>query len=115
MASVDSATKRRNECLKNIREIESKLGSIEVINFIQQTKLPAERTKFFDLKSEIAIRRSKLEIEILDTIAIRLERLEDDLNQGITNVNTELSNLKNITEVLKAIDVLVGVLSRIFV
>ncbi len=113
MTTVDSAT-QRNEYLRKIREIESQLGSLEVIGFIQ-TQPPAERAKFFDLKSEIAIRRSKLEIAILDSIAMRLQQLEGDFNQGIANVNTELSNLKNITEVLRTIDVLVGVLSRIFV
>jgi hypothetical protein len=113
MATNDSAT-QRNEYLTNIRAIESQLGSLEVIGFIQ-TQPPAERAKFFDLKSEIAIRRSKLEIAILDTIALRLQQLEGDFKQGITNVNTELDSLKNITEVLRTIDILVGVLSRIFV
>ncbi len=113
MTVNDSATKK-NQYLNNIREIESQLGSLEVIGLIQ-TQPPAERAKFFDLKSEIAIRRSKLEIAILDTIAMQLQQLEGDFKQGIANVNTELSNLKNITEVLRTIDLLVGVLSRIFV
>jgi hypothetical protein len=69
--AVNNSADRRNEYLNNIRAIESQLGSLEAIGFIQ-TQSPAEWAKFFDLKSEIFIRRSKLEIVILDTIALQL-------------------------------------------
>jgi hypothetical protein len=105
---------QRNEYIRELREIEAQLSSVETIGFIQ-TQSPGNRSKFFDLKSEIAIRRSKLEIARLDTIALRLQQLEGDFKQGITNIGSAIDSLSNITEVLSTIDLLVGVLSRIFV
>lgn len=72
-------------------------------------------SKFFDLKSEIAIRRSRLEIARLDTITVRLQQLEGDFKQGIDSIEAAIDNLNNIIEVLSTIDLLVGVLSRIFI
>lgn len=105
---------QRNEYIRKIRELESRLGSVEAIGFIQTQSLE-NRSKFFDLKSEIAIRRSRLEIARLDMIAVRLQQLEGNFKQGMTNIETAIDNLNNITEVLSTIDLLVGVLSRIFV
>jgi hypothetical protein len=113
MMSIDQSS-QRNEYIQKLREIEARLGSVEVIGFIQTQPLE-DRSKFFDLKSEIAIRRSRLEIARLDTIAVRLQQLEGDFKQGINNIESAINNLNNISEVLSTIDFLVGVLSRIFV
>jgi hypothetical protein len=113
MTNTDSSI-QRDEYIRKVRELEAQLGSVEVIGFIQ-TQSPSDRSKFFDLKSEIAIRRSRLEIARLDTIALRLQQLAGDFKQGITNIESAIDNLNNITEVLSSIDLLVGVLSRIFV
>jgi hypothetical protein len=105
---------QRNQYIRELREIEAQLGSVETIGFIQAQSLE-NRSKFFDLKSEIAIRRSRLEIARLDTIVLRLQQLEGDFKQGMTNIEAAIDSLNNITEVLSTIDLLVGVLSRIFV
>ena len=113
MADVDLSI-QRDEYIRELRAIESRLGSVEVIGFIQ-IQTPENRAKFFDLKSEIAVRRSRLEIARLDTIALRLKQLESNFKQGITNLEDTIDSLNNISEVLSTIDLLVGVLSRIFV
>ncbi len=113
MINIDSSS-QRNEYIRKTREIEIRLGSVETIGFIQ-TQSPENRSKFFDLKSDIAIRRSRLEIARLDMIALRLQQLEGDFKQGMINLEAAIDNLNNISEVLNTIDLLVGVLSRIFV
>jgi hypothetical protein len=70
---------------------------------------------FFDLKSELAITRSKLRRAILDQIAFKLESLEKQFKDGIENINNELSALSNADDILMAIDSLLGVLARVFV
>ena len=113
MASTNQSDKR-DEYIRELRSIESSLGSAEIIGFIQAQN-SQDRAKFFDLKSDIAICRSRLERERLDTIAVRLEQLGDGFNQGISNLKNELENLKNIAEVLSVINILVGTLTRIFI
>jgi molecular chaperone GrpE (heat shock protein) len=113
MTQTNQADKR-DEYIRKLREIESSLGSAETIIFIQEQN-NQDRAKFFDLKSDIAICRSRLERERLDMIALRLEQLGNDFNKGISNLKDELSKLEDITEILSVIDILVGTLTRIFI
>jgi molecular chaperone GrpE (heat shock protein) len=113
MTQINQADKR-DEYIRELRAIESSLGSAETILFIQEQNA-RDRAKFFDLKSDIAICRSRLERERLDTIALRLEQLGNDFSQGISNLKNALNNLDNITEILSVIDILVGTLTRIFI
>ncbi len=113
MTQTNQANKK-DEYIRELRAIESSLGSAEKIVFIQEQN-DQDRAKFFDLKSDVAICRSRLERERLDTIAFRLEQLENDFNQGISNLKNALNNLNNITEILSLIDILVGTLARVFI
>ncbi len=114
MATINQTKVTRDKYLQDIEELELLLGSPEVIGYVQDQS-PEYMRKFFDLKSELAITRSKLRRAILDQIAFKLESLENQFKDGIENVNSKLNELSNSNEILAAIDSLVGVLARVFV
>ncbi len=114
MATINQDKVTRDKYLQSIEEIELILGSPKVIGYIQDQN-SENMKKFFDLKSELAITRSKLRRAILDQIAFKLESLESQFKDGVKNVNNELDALSNVNNILMAIDSLLGVLARVFV
>jgi microsomal dipeptidase-like Zn-dependent dipeptidase len=114
MANSNSATvKRINEYIQSLEDLDLLMGSIEVISIIQD-KSQEERKKFFEFKNELAITKNRLRMERLEKIAFKLENLENQFKNGIENVNNELENIGNISEALKLLDTLLGVVARIF-
>jgi hypothetical protein len=114
MATINQVKVTRDKYLQDIEELELFLGSPDVIGYIQDQS-PENRRKFFDLKSELAITRSKLRRAILDQIAFKLEALENQFKDGVKNINSELDTLRNTNDILAALDSLLGILARVFV
>ena len=111
--AISNSRKKLDEYIQSLEDLDLLMGSIEVIGFIQGES-PEEITKFFESKNELAITINRLRIERLERIAFKLEKLENQFKDGIENVNNEIEKLESANEILKLIDVLLGVTARIF-
>ena len=113
MTQLDRSDKR-NQYIKQLRDIKYLLGSVEMFGFIQ-TQSKQNSDKFFALENKISIVLSAIEREELDAIALQLEQLGKDFSQGISNLKDALNDLKNTTEIFGSIDMMIGILARIII
>lgn len=105
---------KRDDYIRKLRDVEHSLGSAKTIGFIL-TQSEQDRARFFKLQTAISNFKSSLERDKLDAIALQLEQLEKDFSQGISNLESALDRLNNTTEILSKIDIVVGILTRIFI
>jgi hypothetical protein len=110
--TIDEIVIKRDSSIQELLRIESILGSVEVIGFIQGQN-DEDRQIFFDHKSDIAICRSKMRRARLEDIASQLDKLENRFQQAIEDIKDEVDRLDNIKDLLRKIDLLVGIISRV--
>lgn len=105
----------RDERLEQLEKQERELNSSSVQLFWEDVKKrdPVKAEKFFRERRAIIVQRIKLENVILTKIARSLSELEDDLEEGCRNLQTQIDNLNDEVAFLNVISRVTGILARI--
>jgi hypothetical protein len=101
------------QLLAKLRNLELDLNSSRVQLKFEQEPDPNIRNKFFQDRRDIVIAREKLENDILGKFVPRLKQLEEDINDGIADLEKALDNLTSTISTLKILNRVTGLVARV--
>ena len=101
-----------DELLTGLRDLEVKLRSARVQNFISQQSEDV-RTRFVSFVQEVSFLVGKLTNAQLAAIADKLDELSDDLRAGIDDLQGKLDAVNNVVAILNTLGTVVGLAARI--
>lgn len=102
------------QLLAKLRNLELELNSSRVQYKFEQEPDSNIRNKFFQDRRDIVIAREKLENDILGKFVPRLKALEEDINDGIADLENALDALTSTISTLKILNRVTGLVARVF-
>lgn len=112
---IPTIGKKLDKVLRELRSCELELYSVKVQEKFEKEKDIAKKQKFFDERTDVTVCRVKLEGAILEKIAARLKCLEEDLNEGLKELNEAIDVVENTVSILNTMKNVTGLVARILV
>jgi hypothetical protein len=112
---IPTIGKKLDEMLRKLYDCELELYSAKIQEKFEQETDIAKKRKFLDERNDVSFCRAKLEGAILEKIAARIKCLEEDLNEGLEELNKAIDAVENTVVILTAIKNVTGIVARILV
>ena len=109
-----SLTDKRDHLVASIFQLEIEIISNNVQDrLLKNAENQNEKKEIIESILDLSLSRRKLESEILERIALRLERLEPEIQKGIDNLNKAIKQVDTNIDFLSFINALTGVITRV--